>query len=753
VALAVGADITYSKWEVRDHSVGVTETFIVAEELQQKVLDIMFDETQCGNGKTYEFKESFKGLKLENKQYKPLFDFFIGKDLVNKANLYKVVTADFVSTTDGTGVVHIAPAFGEDDMRLGEEKQLSFIQHVGLDGRYTADVTPWAGQEVKPKEDPTKADVEVLKYLQSKNLYFDNEPITHSYPHCWRCDSPLLNYATSSWFVNITTLKDKLLKNAQAINWVPGHLKEGRFGMWLEGARDWSISRSRFWGNPMPVWKCDKCEAVKVLGGKDELETLTGEKVENIHKQYVDKLTFICEKCEGTMHRIPEVFDCWVESGAMPYGQMHYPFENKEKFEANFPAEFIAEGVDQTRAWFYVMHVLSVALFDKPAYKNVVVNGIVLAEDGKKMSKKLKNYPDPTLVIDKYGADALRYYLATSPVMRADDLCFSEKGVDEVYKKLILITSNILNFYDLFKTEKIEEVKTINVLDQWILAKLHSLIKEVTEKMLVYELPQAAKPINEFIDELSTWYVRRSRDRFKGEEKAAALFTLNQVLAKLALVMAPFTPYMAEHIWQRLGNKDSVHLQDWPKHDDKSIDEKVLEAMTQARLIVEAGLAARDEAGMKVRQPLAELFYTGKELSQDYATIMADELNVLKVTAVETVPAGDGLIIKEHPALKVALDTVLTPELKLAGHLRELVRGVNNLRKNAGLTPGDKVKLYWKTEASELLAMFDDEKLAAELKNSVLAAELINDSVEVAAEFQAEMNVNGMKVVVYLQKN
>jgi isoleucyl-tRNA synthetase len=401
ILLAVGKDIDYViVKEIGEH----TDYFVVAKERLNEVF----------KDHAYDVVKEVKGEELVGLEYEPLFPYY--KDT---PNAFRVVAAEFVSTQDGTGVVHIAPAFGEDDFGVGQKEKLPLVQHVAMDGHFKPEVTDFAGLEVKPKDDPTKTDVEIIKWLAHQGKLFKKEKFEHSYPHCWRCDTPLLNYATDSWFVRVTELKEQLLKNNESINWVPEHIKEGRFGKWLEGSRDWAISRNRFWGTPLPVWKCsnEKCDGVKVVGSVDELEQLTGKKISDLHKHLIDDLTFACEKCGGEMKRIPEVLDCWFESGSMPYAQMHYPFENKEKFEQGFPAEFIAEGQDQTRGWFYTLHVLATALTNGaspsikkdtsvPAFKNVIVNGIVLAEDGKKMSKKLKNYPDPNVVIDKYGADA-----------------------------------------------------------------------------------------------------------------------------------------------------------------------------------------------------------------------------------------------------------------------------------------------------------------------------------------------------------
>ncbi len=410
VALAVGKGIDYVKisHQKEDSS---TENYILAKE---RLADTLKD-------KNYEIIEEFKGSKLLNKKYQALFDYYLDDEkIAKKENSWKIYDAEFVNTEDGTGVVHIAPAFGQDDMNLGKEKDLAFIQHLTLDGYFKEEVVDFKGLNVKPSGDHMSTDIEIIKYLASKSLLFSKEKYEHSYPHCWRCDTPLINYATSSWFVNVVKIKDDLLREAKKINWSPDYLKEGRFGKWLEGARDWSISRQRFWASPMPIWEC-ACGEVKVIGSVEELEKLSNEKINDIHKDIVDKIEFECNNCGGKMKRIPDVLDCWFESGSMPYAQLHYPFENKEKFEKNFPAEFIAEGIDQTRAWFYYLHVIAVGIFGLNAFKNVIVNGMVLAEDGKKMAKKLKNYPDPMMIIDKYGADALRSYLLSSPVVQAEN--------------------------------------------------------------------------------------------------------------------------------------------------------------------------------------------------------------------------------------------------------------------------------------------------------------------------------------------
>ncbi|MEI6627764.1 MAG: class I tRNA ligase family protein, partial [bacterium] len=499
VALAVGEEIEYVKIKKDD------EYFILAKAR----LEIIKGD--------YTVIEELTADKLVGRKYHPLFSYYLNETTPNRENLYTVVSANFVTTSDGTGVVHIAPAFGEEDMLLGKEKNLPFIQNVTMSGHFTAEVVDFPGANVKPAEDTQQTDVAVIKYLAGKNLLFTKEKYEHSYPHCWRCDTPLINYATSSWFVKVTSVKEKALELAQEINWSPEHIKEGRFGHWLAGARDWSISRQRFWASCMPIWKCS-CGELKVYGAIADLEKDSGEKITDLHKHKIDHVAVTCPKCSGIMKRIPDVLDCWFESGSMPFAQEHYPFENQEKFAKKFPAQFIAEGIDQTRAWFYYLHVISTAINNKVAFKNVIVNGTVLAEDGKKMSKRLKNYPDPEIVMEKYGADAMRYYLLSSPVVSAENLNFAEAGVKEALQKNIMLLQNILNFYQLYDEGKTElMMNSKNVLDQWLIAKLCALISEVTNAMEKYDLPRASRPIQNFIDEFSTWWLRRSRDRFKSE--------------------------------------------------------------------------------------------------------------------------------------------------------------------------------------------------------------------------------------------
>src|SRR3989338_3158963 len=716
VALAVGAGIAYVKVRTPEGSVWVAKERLSAVVPNAEVV------------------EQKKGSELVGKKYRPLFDYYANDTaLKNRENGWKIYAADFVTTEEGTGIVHIAPAFGANDWELLKKEHLPFVQHVNMDGTFKPEVRDFAGTEVKPNSEDDKvrlgADIAILKYLQGHGKLFSKENVTHSYPHCWRCDTPLLNYATSSWFVSVTKIKGDLLENAKNINWSPAHIKTGRFGDWLEGARDWSISRQRFWASVIPIWRCEKCKKTKVFGSATELEAASGKKIDDLHKHIVDEITVPCQ-CGQVMRRIPDVLDTWFDSGSMPYGERHYPFENKEKFDKMFPAQFIAEALDQTRAWFYYLHVLAGALFNKNAFQNVIVNGIVLAEDGKKMSKKLQNYPDPMEVVDRYGADALRLYLLSSPVMQAENRSFMEKGVDEVARKNIGRLNNVLAFYKLYEDGTLRDWKSENILDRWILARLDQLILESTKGYEAYQLDTATRPVAGFIDDLSVWYVRRSRDRFKAapffassaslrgpaessavskgtspdsasprlaseaeksalEDKRCALATLRYVLHTLARVTAPSIPFFAEYLFQAVReseDEESVHLAMWPEAratanfimrllGQGSGDAQLIVAMEAARRIVTQALEAREKAGIRVRQPLASLSVpSGTTLPQEYLSIIADEVNVKRVEAGKD----------------IALDTNITEELRDEGILSDTIRLVQDARKAAKLKAGER---------------------------------------------------------------
>ncbi len=748
VVLAVGEDIDYVKIQIDK------EFYILAKDR----LEIIKNE--------YRIIKKIKGKNLIGLEYEPLFDYFYKKnDLENKENGWKIYDADFVSTEEGTGIVHIAPAFGEDDLKLGFLKALPFIQHVKEDGCFTEEVKDWAGEEVKPKDDISKTDRKVVQWLEKQNKLFSQEKIVHKYPFCWRCDTPLLNYATFSWFMKVTAIKEKIIKNNEKINWVPEHIKHGRFGKWLEEAKDWSISRSRYWGTPLPIWQCqgskndkvNSCDNIKVFGSVKELEKLSNKKIKDLHKPYIDEIVVKCEKCGGLMKRIPEVFDCWFESGSMPYAQVHYPFENKESFEKNFPAQFVAEGVDQTRGWFYTLMVLSTALFNKPVFLNNIVNGIILAEDGQKMSKRLKNYPEPIQIVNKYGADAMRFYLLSSPAIKADDLCFSEKGVEEALKKVLIILWNVYTFYKLYANEENEKfsIKTasnIFVLDEWILSRLNSLNEEINKAMDKYDLLKAVRPIEKFINELSTWYLRRSRQRFKnnkqGKETAQIL---KYVLFTLSKIMAPFTPFFSEQLYQSLKSQkdlESVHLCDYPEPDKKLINKNLEQEMEKIREIVSLALAERSQTGIKVRQPIASLKIKNQigPYGESQATtkiknneglldLIKDEINVKQV------------VFDDKMEKEVEIDTEITPELKEEGLIRDCIRQIQIIRRKAGLLPSDEIIicLQGKNAILELLkrnekqiqkglrikkVIWNKKKDFSFKKEIILDGEIINISLE-----------------------
>ena len=689
-------------------------------------------------GAGFEIIKEFKGNELIGLEYEPLFPYYKEKsDIPHRGNLYKIVHADFVSLEDGTGVVHIAPAYGEEDMQLGLAQNLPMIQNVSLDGKFESEVPDFAGLSVKPLEDTKKTDRLIIEYLKNKKLVFSEQEFEHSYPHCWRCDTPLINYATSSLFVKVTGIKEKAMELAKNINWFPEHIKEGRFGKWLEGARDWSISRQRFWASAIPIWKCE-CDEMRVFGSIKELEEASGVKIDDLHKHVVDKITVPC-KCGKTMKRTPDVLDCWFESGSMPYAQEHYPFENQEKFDKNFPAQFIAEGVDQTRAWFYYMHVIATALKEKHAFQNVIVNGIVLAEDGKKMSKHLNNYTDPMAIMDKYGSDALRFYLLTSPVMAAENLNFMDENVKEMMQKVVMLLHNILRFYEPYKLSEIP-LKPVSdtPLDIWIVSRLHLLGDEVTKAMEKYDLPKATRPFIQFINEFSTWWLRLSRNRFKSEnveDKDMATATFAYTLDFLSKLLAPFVPFVADYLYQSIGGKkESVHLEDWPFHENLMVDYDVLKKMEATQKAVEIGLALRATANIKIRQPLNKLTLKDKEMAELlYADLVKQELNVKNVE----LGAED------------VLDLVISDELKMEGHLRELTRAINQKRKDSGLTVSDKnVKLEYETNSEILKQAIENGQ--EEIKKNCLCGEIIESPYVLVEE--KDIDINGEKIKIKLSK-
>lgn len=870
-AAAVNTDIDYVRVKItgkEDDDNG--NDFILAKERLN-----IFDTAN----KQYVIMKEMKGKDLVGLKYNPPFDYFKDAKVLNIENGWKVYAADYVTTEAGTGLVHLAPAYGEEDMELAKKYDIPFFLHVESNGTFKKEVTDFAGQPVKPKEEHMQTDIEIIKWLAHNGKLFAKEKIRHSYPHCFRCETPLYYSALSAWFINIQEVKAKLLKLNKDIHWVPDHLKEGRFHKSMEGAPDWNISRNRYWASPLPFWKSEdgdlelissiedirrhtvgrntytlmrhgeaysnvkgvasvfvdsedhlteegkeqvekQCKALKKqnfdlvfasdfvrtretleilkehLGLSDDqivfderlrevnLKSFEGktwkehhdhygdaekyftesrdgdetyyevkerageflyevdEKYEgknilvishhlvlmlmhavreghdleqtveaykskefayknaevrklefgwlphneryemDLHRPYIDQLVF--EKGGKEYRRIPEVVDCWVESGSMPFAQKHYPFENIKEFKKAFPAQFVAEYIAQTRTWFYYTHAMSTILFNSHPFENIVTTGNILAEDGSKMSKSKGNFPDPWLVFDKYGVDAERFYLLSSPLLKSEDLNFSEKGLDEVYKKIVLRLKNVVSFYEMYKSDGDGcRPKSKNVLDTWMLSRLDQVHSLVTTGMEEYELDRASRPLLDLVDDLSTWYVRRSRDRFKGEEKEEAVATLQYVLLETAKLLAPFTPFIAEEVYQKVSGYDfgegdkSVHLLEWSK--ESKVDTGVLETMDLVREVVTKALEARDAISMKVRQPLATLKVKGEKFGEEFVEIVKDEVNVKDVVFDNDIE-GD-----------VWLDANLTPELKAEGMSRELVRHIQSVRKKMSLVPEDRV--------------------------------------------------------------
>lgn len=583
-----------------------------------------------------EILERFKGETLNGLRYKPLMPFFSDRE---KNGAFRIILEDAISMEDGTGIVHTAPAFGETDFYACKREEIDIVCPVDSNGRFTSEVPPYEGMLVKD------ADKEIIRDLKKQGSIFHQATIRHRYPFCWRSDTPLIYKAVRTWFVAVEKIKNDLLLANEQIHWVPGHIKQGRFGKWLENARDWAISRNRYWGTPIPIWRNDRGD-LHVIGSIQELEKLTGEKIKDLHRHHIDHLTF--EKGGQIYRRIPEVFDCWFESGSMPYAQNHYPFENKKFFESAFPADFIAEGIDQTRAWFYTLTVLGSALFKKPAFKNVVVNGIVLAEDGNKMSKRLRNYPAPEIVIEKYGADAIRLYMLNSPAVKAEDLRFSERGVEHMLRQVLIPLWNSYVFLSTYAkiyqwTPKQMDKTPAALIDRWILSMVQKLIGDVEEAMETYELSQAVEPFVGFVNQLTNWYIRRSRGRFWADEDTAdrrdAFSTLYTVLLQLVQVAAPFVPFISESIYQEIKTDEmpeSVHLCDFPKYGKKTRDEELEKEVKAAQDAVSIGHALRKEYKLKVRQPLqkAHLITSNNELLRSLEKqrqLIADELNVKEV--------------------------------------------------------------------------------------------------------------------------
>ncbi len=695
----------------------------------------------------YEVIEKVRGKDLLGKRYLPLFPFF--KDLKEKG-AFRLIEEPSVSLEEGTGFVHAAPAFGEVDFYACLKEKIDPVCPVDQNGYFTQEVPDFQGVFVK------EADREIIRRLKNEQKVFHAGQIHHRYPFCWRSDTPLIYKAVRTWFVSVERIKERLLSTNQKIHWMPEHLKEGRFGKWLENARDWSISRNRYWGTPIPLWRSEEGD-LKVIQSVKELEEKVGTSVLDLHRHFIDALTF--EENGKVYKRVPEVFDCWFESGSMPYAQDHYPFENKEAWEGKFPADFIAEGIDQTRGWFYTLHVLSTALYDQPAFKNVIVNGIILAEDGTKMSKRLKNYPEPSFVINKYGADAIRFYLLSSPAVKAEDLRFSERGVELVLRQVLIPFWNSFVFLATYakiyawNPEKSPFKTPSAEIDQWILSLLQKLIEEVSQAMERYDLNGATLPFLTFIDQLTNWYIRRNRSRFWADEESVerqeAFETLYTVVKTLSQLAAPFIPFISEAIYQELklaGDPESVHLCDFPQGNKKQRNQMCEREMEDVQKVVSLGHSLRKEYKLKVRQPLAKAHLittnqTIQEALQRKLQLIADELNVKDVEILSDETAFVSLIALPNfrvlgkkvgslmPAVKERTQNFSQEELKallLGESLSLVIEG-----QEVVLTPQDvaverrvKAGVIAMSEGEVTVAL--DTELTEELLIEGLAREMIN---------------------------
>ena len=706
VALCVNPEETYCKVKAVDGY-----TYYMAEALLDTVLGKLLDKDAPEGTKAYEVLETYKGSDLEYKEYEPLFD--CAKEIIEKQHkkAHYIVCDTYVTMTDGTGIVHIAPAFGEDDAAVGRKYDLPFVQLVDGKGELTKE-TPYAGVFVK------KADPMVLKDLDEKGLLFDAPKFEHEYPHCWRCDTPLIYYARESWFIKMTAVKDDLIRNNNTVNWIPDSIGKGRFGDWLENIQDWGISRNRYWGTPLPVWECE-CGHQECIGSRAELAERSGNpedaKVE-LHRPYIDAVTFKCPDCGKEMHRVPEVIDCWFDSGAMPFAQHHYPFENKDVFEKQFPAKFISEAVDQTRGWFYSLMAESTLLFNKAPYENVIVLGHVQDENGQKMSKSKGNAVDPFDALETYGADAIRWYFYTSSAPWIPKR-FSGKLVQEGQRKFMGTLWNTYAFFVLYAnidqfdaTKYTLDYEKLSVMDKWLLSKLNSAIKGTDENLANYRIPEAAKVLDEFVDDMSNWYVRRSRDRFwaKGmeQDKINAYMTLYTALVEICKAAAPMIPFMTEEIYQNLVRSinteapESIHLCDFPAVNEAWIDKELEKNMDEVLKIVVMGRACRNSANIKNRQPIGNMYVKAPNvLSEYFVEIIEDELNVKKVNFTEDVSAYTSYTFK--------------PQLRTVGPKYGKFLG----------------------QIQKALAELDGNKAMAELKaDGVLALPTVSDDVKLSEE-------------------
>ena len=764
VALAVKADVDYVKVKKGD------DVLIMVENLVAPVLE-----------KDYEIIDKFKGSTLTGKQYKPLFTF-----MEPDKKAWYVITADFVGVEDGSGIVHIAPAFGADDMDQARKYDLPIILTVNEAGQFIPEITPWAGKFVKD------ADVDIIMDLKTRGVLFKSGKITHTYPFCWRCDSPLLYFAKPSWYIKMSALRDNLIRNNETITWYPNHIKEGRFGEWLREVKDWAISRERYWGTPLPIWVCEKCGKQIAIGSIKELKEKSDNCPDDIelHRPYVDNVTIKCDDCGGVMKRVPEVCDCWFDSGSMPYAQWHYPFENKEEFETHFPADFISEAIDQTRGWFYTLLAVSTILFDKAAFKSCICLELIVDENGQKMSKSRGNVVDPWLILNNQGADTLRWTIYTSsPPWTPTRI--GVNNATECFRGFTLLFRNVYNFFTMYAnldgfdpTKNFVPLEKRHFLDRWIISKTHSLIKYIDSEMKKYGITQATRRIQQFVDELANWYIRRSRRRFwKSEsdsDKFGAYHTLYEVLTSLSVAIAPFEPFFAEKLHQNLvvpfqkDKPESVHLCDYPKADESKIDLELENEMDFVRDVVSVGLKARKALKIKVRQPLSHITvrvteaYHKKAVS-NFAELIREEVNVKEVEVSSKMDTYLNVIVK--PNLKTLgkrfgqrLNEVKEALTKINGKLilrdviangvykLELPDGIQELSKEDLLIERENIEGFY-VESDGNIEVMLATTITPELKKEGLAREVIHavqnlrKETGLAVDDKIKLSVSGSNVV------
>ena len=813
-ALAVGPDISYALVPAGASAIHPGETYLLAHDTVGSYFgELGYDDAE--QAREY-ITGSLKGRELEGISYTRVFDYYADAEAWGMENAWRILVADYVATGEGTGIVHQAPAYGEEDQMICQAAGIPVIISVDDAGKFLDQVTDVAGLQVFEANKP------LIKLLRQSHRLFAERSYDHSYPHCWRCRTPLIYKAVSSWFVRVTEIRDRMVELNQDINWVPSNVKDGQFGMWLSNARDWSISRNRYWGSPIPVWKSDNPEfpRIDVYGSLDELERDFGARPEDLHRPKIDELVRANPddpSGQSMMRRIPDVLDVWFDSGSMPFAQVHYPFDNQQWFDSHNPADFIVEYIGQTRGWFYTMHVLSAALFDRPAFSNVISHGIVLGSDGQKMSKSLRNYPDVSEVFERDGADAMRWFLLSSSVIRGGNLVVTEEGIREGVRAFLLPFWSTYYFLSLYIGDHEPQWRTdsSHVLDRYILAKTHDLVTNVTEQFEALDSPMAASAIRDFADVLTNWYVRRSRDRFWEGSDTDALDTLYTVLETLARVAAPLAPLITEEVWRGITGGESVHLTNWPNPADFPQDGALVAAMDSVREVASAGLALRKAHGARVRLPLSRLSIVtrGAQALEPYAEILSEELNVKSVECVElddsvesrwgigkklipnaralgprlgkqvqTIIAGakagdwsveNGVVTVSQVELLegeyeleltaensdtavqflasggfVLLDTTVTPELASEGLARDVVRWIQQERKNAGLEVSDRIRITLGANEIAAQAIATHQDLIAK---ETLAMEI---SVVAIASGSAELSVgDGSTITVEVAKH